>query len=94
MFHELYQKGLNPLPKKTKGIDVAIEGATTVDIDGNEEESSETVKEVVVVKASDFEYLLSMSLESLTLEKVKELCADKQKIENKLEVLSTLPETL
>ena len=36
------------------------------------------------VKASDYDYLLSMSTGTLTLEKVRELSAEKSKVERSL----------
>ncbi|ONK71489.1 uncharacterized protein A4U43_C04F9180 [Asparagus officinalis] len=92
LFLELHQKGFTPFPKKTKGIDAAIAGAT-VETEENEEESPEMVKGAV--KASDYEYLLSLAIGTLTLEKVQALCADKERLEHELEMLrSTSPRAL
>ena len=92
LFLELHQKGFTPFPKKTKGVDAAIAGAT-IEAEENEEDSPEMVKGAV--KASDYEYLLSMSIGTLTLEKVQQLCAEKDQQEQELEVLrNTSPRTL
>lgn len=92
LFVELHQKGFTPFPKKSKGIDAAIAGAT-VEGEDNEEESPEMVKGAI--KASDYEYLLSMSIGTLTLEKVQELCAERDKKQGELELMRvTSPRTL
>lgn len=83
LFLELQQKGFAPFPKKLKGIDAAIAGAT-VEEDENEE-SPEVVKGGA--RASDYEYLLSMAIGNLTWEKVQELCADRKKLEDEVEEL-------
>ncbi|KAK1259798.1 DNA topoisomerase 2 [Acorus gramineus] len=84
LFLELHQKGFTPFPKKSKSIDTAVAGAT-VEVSGGNEEETEVVKGGV--KASDYEYLLSMSIGTLTLEKVQELCAEKNKLENEVDEL-------
>ncbi|OAY66581.1 DNA topoisomerase 2 [Ananas comosus] len=83
LFIELHQKGFTPFPKKSKGIDVAIVGATT------EEEENEESPEMGKggVRASDYEYLLSMAIGTLTLEKVQELCGERDKLESEVEEL-------
>ncbi|KAH0448872.1 hypothetical protein IEQ34_022672 [Dendrobium chrysotoxum] len=83
LFLELQEKGFTPFPKKTKGVDVAIAGATA------ETEESEETTEVVKggVKPSDYDYLLSMAIGTLTWEKVQELCAEKEKFENDVKEL-------
>jgi DNA topoisomerase II len=81
LFMELHQKGFTPFPKKGKGPDVSVAGAAGDD----EEESQSPDAEVAVkggVKASDYEYLLSMAIGTLTLEKVREMCAEKDKLDN------------
>ncbi|XP_058073689.1 DNA topoisomerase 2-like isoform X2 [Magnolia sinica] len=69
---ELQQKGFTPFPK-TKGVDTgeAMES----------EENEETPEVGRVARASDYEYLLSMPIGTLTLEKVQELLAEKEKQE-------------
>ncbi|XP_038982287.1 DNA topoisomerase 2 [Phoenix dactylifera] len=79
LFLELQQKGFTPFPKKSKGIDAAIAGATEED---DNEESPE-----VAARATDYEYLLSMAIGTLTWEKVQELCADRKKLEGEVEEL-------
>ncbi|KAK1306769.1 DNA topoisomerase 2 [Acorus calamus] len=71
-------------PDQIQSIDTAVAGAT-VEVSGGNEEEMEVVKGGV--KASDYEYLLSMSIGTLTLEKVQELCAEKNKLENEVDEL-------
>ncbi|WOK99049.1 DNA topoisomerase 2-like [Canna indica] len=85
LFLELQQKGFTPMPKKTKGIDVAIAGATEEDEEEQEEQSPEVLKGGT--KASDYEYLMSLAIGTLTLEKVQELCAEKDRLEGEVEEL-------
>ncbi|KDP43495.1 hypothetical protein JCGZ_16782 [Jatropha curcas] len=93
---ELQQKGFAPIPKKKSAEAVvagAIEDEPNVGSD-EVEENSETVTGNGV-KASDYDYLLSMSIGTLTLEKVQKLCADRDKISEDVENLrKTTPEEL
>ncbi|KAF6174102.1 hypothetical protein GIB67_020284 [Kingdonia uniflora] len=63
----LKQKGFTPIPKKTKNIEAVVAEATE-EGEGNKENSNVVVGSVGV-KASNYEYLLSMAIGSLTLEK-------------------------
>ncbi|RWW84684.1 hypothetical protein BHE74_00006692 [Ensete ventricosum] len=94
LFLELQQKGFTPMPKKTKGIDAAAAEATEdEEEDEQKEESPEAGKRGV--KASDYEYLMSMPIGSLTLEKVQELCAEKDKLDGEVDELRrTSPRSL
>lgn len=83
LFHELHQKGFTPFPKKSKTVEIAVAGAT--DDTEEAEESTETVSKGV--RATDYEYLLSMSIGTLTLEKVQELCADRDKLNQEVDNL-------
>ncbi|KAF8398402.1 hypothetical protein HHK36_017329 [Tetracentron sinense] len=85
LFLELQLKGFTPFPKKTKSADVVVAGATE-DAEENEE-NSEVVS--TKVRASDYEYLLSMAIGTLTLEKVQELCANKDRLNNEVDELRT-----
>ncbi|OMO96852.1 DNA topoisomerase II, eukaryotic-type [Corchorus olitorius] len=90
LFLELQEKGFTPFPKKSKSAEVSVAGATD---DVEETENSEVgVKEVQV---SDYDYLLSMAIGTLTLEKVQELCAERDKIQNDVEeVRKATPKSL
>lgn len=92
LFLELQQKGFTPFPKKTKTIEAAVAGASedSEEIDDNSENGSP--KEV---KASDYEYLLSMAIGTLTREKVQELCAERDKLLDEVKGLkSSTPKDL
>lgn len=83
LFQELHQKGFTPFPKKSKTAEIAVAGATD-DSEEAEENADVTIKGV---RASDYEYLLSMAIGTLTLEKVQELCSDRDKIKNEVDDL-------
>ncbi|XP_006647737.2 DNA topoisomerase 2 [Oryza brachyantha] len=90
LFVELRQKGFDPFPKKIQSTEPAAVGASEEDEEN--EESPETVKGV---SSSDYEYLLSMSIGTLTLEKVQELIAEKGRLENGVaELKGTTPKLL
>ncbi|KAI4363914.1 hypothetical protein MLD38_020075 [Melastoma candidum] len=92
LFMELKEKGFTPNGKKSKTDDVAVAGAT--DQVEETEDSSEALPSEDV-KASDYEYLLSMAIGTLTLEKVQQLCADKEKLIGEVEELrKATPELL
>ena len=75
MLLELHDKGFTHIPKKTKKVKVVV--ARVADDIGESEESLEGTKGV---RASDFEYLSSMTIGTLTLEKVQEPCANWDKL--------------
>ncbi|KAJ4785264.1 DNA topoisomerase 2 [Rhynchospora pubera] len=94
LFMELHQKGFTPFSKKGKGPEVSVAGATE---DDNEESQSPDgdVAAKGGVKASDYEYLLSMAIGTLTLEKVQELCSERDKLEGDVaELRKATPKTL
>nr|DAD29697.1 TPA_asm: hypothetical protein HUJ06_031165 [Nelumbo nucifera] len=84
LFLELQQKGFTPFPKKTKALEAAVAGANE---DGEENEENSEVVSSRGVRASDYEYLLSMAIGTLTLEKVQELCSDRDKLNHEVEEL-------
>ncbi|XVF29358.1 hypothetical protein REPUB_Repub15cG0113900 [Reevesia pubescens] len=67
---------------KSKTVELAVAGATD---DTEETENSEVSAEGV--RGSDYDYLLSMAIGTLTLEKVRELCSDRDKLQHEVEVL-------
>ncbi|CAN6246457.1 unnamed protein product, partial [Urochloa humidicola] len=67
LFLELRQKNFDPFPKKKKRAEPAAVGAI------EEEENEESPESANGVDPSDYEYLLSMSIGTLTLEKIQEL---------------------
>ncbi|KAL3815095.1 hypothetical protein ACJIZ3_016363 [Penstemon smallii] len=94
LFIELKEKGFTPFPKKKTTIEVAVAGA--IDDDAEEtEESSEVASSSQAVSASDYDYLLSLSIGTLTLEKIQELRAEKDKLLQEVEDLkSATPKSL
>ncbi|XWS74969.1 hypothetical protein CRYUN_Cryun01aG0044300 [Craigia yunnanensis] len=83
LFLELQEKGFTPFPKKSKTVEVAVAGA----IDDTEETEENSEVSAKGVMAGDYDYLLSMAIGTLTLEKVKELCSDRDKIHHDVEDL-------
>ncbi|XP_062220005.1 DNA topoisomerase 2-like [Phragmites australis] len=91
LFVELQQKNFDPFPKKKKAAEPAAVGAT--EEEDENEESSEAAKGIAL--ASDYEYLLSMAIGTLTREKIQELNDEKAKLENEVEELrKTSPRSL
>ncbi|PSS24455.1 DNA topoisomerase [Actinidia chinensis var. chinensis] len=84
LFLELRDKGFTPFPKKTKIVEAAVVGATD---DVEETEESPDVIASKGIRASDYEYLLSMAIGTLTLEKVQELCAERDKLNKEVDDL-------
>ncbi|GJN21945.1 hypothetical protein PR202_gb09469 [Eleusine coracana subsp. coracana] len=82
---ELQEKGFDPFPKKQKGAPAAV-GAIE-----DEEENEASPEAPVIVPGSEYDYLLSMSIGTLTLEKQKELEAEKERCANDVEELKQTP---
>ncbi|GJM86531.1 hypothetical protein PR202_ga02399 [Eleusine coracana subsp. coracana] len=82
---ELQEKGFDPFPKKQKGEPAAV-GAIE-----DEEENEASPEAPIVVPGSEYDYLLSMSIGTLTLEKQKELEAEKERCANDVEELKQTP---
>lgn len=77
LFLELQQKGFTPFPKKTKSVEPEVAGAT------EDTEETEENSETVIgngVRISDYEYLISMAIGTLTIERVEALLADRDKV--------------
>ncbi|KAF7085409.1 hypothetical protein CFC21_088844 [Triticum aestivum] len=72
LFQELQKKNYTPFPKKKPTSGPVAVGSTEADED-NDESPAEAA-------ASDYEYLLAMSIGTLTMEKVKELIAQQNKV--------------
>ncbi|KAE8670742.1 DNA topoisomerase 2 [Hibiscus syriacus] len=89
LFLELKEKGFTPFPKKKKVVEIAVAG----DIDGEEPEDNFEASAAAI--ESDYDYLLSMAIGTLTLEKVRELIADKDKLQHEVEYWrKSTPKTL
>ncbi|KAJ7542297.1 hypothetical protein O6H91_10G100200 [Diphasiastrum complanatum] len=81
---ELKMKGFRPFPKKSKGSEPAVIGG---DMSDKEDDAEEDERGRGGVRAGDYEYLLSMPIGTLTLEKVQQLCNEKEKLEGDVEDL-------
>ncbi|XP_050281805.1 DNA topoisomerase 2-like [Quercus robur] len=85
LFVELQTKGFTPFPKKTKAVEPEVAGATD-DIEETEVKSPADSSSNGV-QFSDYEYLLAMAIGNLTIEKVKELCAERDKLNKEVDDL-------
>lgn len=81
LFLELQQKGFTPFPKKAKSVEPEVAGATDYT------EETEDNSNPDGVRISDYEYLLSMAIGTLTLEKVQALCAERDKLNGEVDDL-------
>mgnify|MGYP004710093905 CR=1 FL=1 len=91
LFLELKEKGFTPFPKK-KSVEAAVAGSIE---DAEETEESSEVATSKGVRASDYEYLISMAIGSLTLEKVQELCADRDELKGEVDdLIKATPKSL
>ncbi|KAJ8565607.1 hypothetical protein K7X08_008183 [Anisodus acutangulus] len=77
---ELKNKGFTLFPKK-KAVE-AVVADTTDDAEDSEESPEESDRGV---RESDYDYLLLMAIGTLTLEKVQELCAERDKLNGEVE---------
>ncbi|KAG7578464.1 C-terminal associated domain of TOPRIM [Arabidopsis thaliana x Arabidopsis arenosa] len=77
---DLRQRGFTPFPKKAESVEAAIAGAV--------DDAAEEPEEILVdpessstsyIPGSEYDYLLAMAIGSLTIEKVEELLADRDK---------------
>ncbi|EXB68160.1 DNA topoisomerase 2 [Morus notabilis] len=85
LFVELQRKGFTPFPKKTKAVEPEVAGVTEDAEDTEENSNAEAIS--TEARISDYEYLLSMAIGTLTLEKVQALCGEKDKLNNEVEEL-------
>ena len=85
MFVELQTKGFTTFPKKTKAVGPEVAGAT--DDTEETEVKSPADSSSNGVQISDYEYLLAMAIGSLTIEKVQELCTERDKLNKEVDDL-------
>ncbi|KAL0397587.1 UNVERIFIED_CONTAM: DNA topoisomerase 2 [Sesamum calycinum] len=78
LFLELKEKGFTPFPKKKTAAELAIAGS----LDESEETEENT-------SASDYDYLLSLAIGTLTAEKIQELRAERDKLMQEVEDLKS-----
>ncbi|XP_022152632.1 DNA topoisomerase 2 isoform X2 [Momordica charantia] len=81
LFHELQAKGFTPFPKKTKSVEPEVAGAS------NETDEAEESPEAKGERVSDYGYLLALAIGTLTIEKVQELCNDRDELKGEVEDL-------
>ncbi|KAH9611986.1 hypothetical protein KSS87_007148 [Heliosperma pusillum] len=82
---ELRERGFTPI-RRVKPVEPVV-GATEDEVAESSEELGDGAETATEESLSDYDYLLSMSISSLTIEKVKELCANKDKVLNQIEDL-------
>ncbi|ESQ54348.1 hypothetical protein EUTSA_v10024219mg [Eutrema salsugineum] len=88
LVQELRQRGFTPFPKKAKPVEAAVAGA--VDADTTEENSDAapaSSSSSTFITGSEYDYLLALAIATLTLEKVQELCGDRDKMKEEVEDL-------
>ncbi|CAJ1958909.1 unnamed protein product [Sphenostylis stenocarpa] len=88
---ELQQKGFTPMPRKGKSAEPQVAGANDEE---QEDENNTGEQETGIVegaKAGDYDYLLSMSIRTLTFESVQKLLAEKAEKEKEYEMLKATP---
>ncbi|KAG8391224.1 hypothetical protein BUALT_Bualt01G0165600 [Buddleja alternifolia] len=84
LFLELKEKGFTPFPKKKSTPEVAVAGSTD-DVEETEENTEVEISQGV--SASDYDYLLSLAIGTLTVEKMQELSAEMEKLMQAVEEL-------
>jgi len=84
---ELQQKGFTPMPKKGNSAEPVVAGAN----DEEEQEEEQETGSVEAAKRGDYDYLLSMSIRTLTFESVQKLLAEKAEKEKEFEILKATP---
>ncbi|CAJ2639117.1 unnamed protein product [Trifolium pratense] len=92
LLKELKQKGFTPMPRKGKSSEPQVAGAN----DDNSEEREDGEQETGTVRVEeatwgDYEYLLSLSIGTLTLESVQKLLDEKAEKEKEFEILMGTP---
>ncbi|EPS73185.1 hypothetical protein M569_01571, partial [Genlisea aurea] len=84
LFLELKNKGFTPFPKKKQAAEVDFVGSTE-DLDENEE--NDGVKTSQEGSIGDYDYLLSLAIGTLTVEKMDELRSERDKLSSDFEDL-------
>lgn len=83
LFQDFKARGFTPFSKNPKFIEPVVAGSGTLEDD----QSNEQEEVIKGVRGGDYEYLLSLPIGSLTLEKVQALCRDRDKLEADMEEL-------
>lgn len=86
LVEDLRQRGFTQFPKKAKPVEAAVAGA--IDATEEPEENSDApAPGSTFITGSEYDYLLSLAIATLTLEKVKELCSERDKMKEEVEDL-------
>ncbi|MCH92805.1 DNA topoisomerase 2-like, partial [Trifolium medium] len=94
LLKELKQKGFTPMPRKGKSSEPQVAGANDDNSEEREDGEQETGSQPVRVEEAtwgDYEYLLSLSIGTLTLESVQKLLNEKAEKEKEFEILMGTP---
>ncbi|KAF7836067.1 DNA topoisomerase 2 [Senna tora] len=94
---ELKQKGFTPMPRKGKSAEPQVAGANDENSeeqenDNGRDQETESVN-VDGARSGDYEYLLSMSIGTLTIESVQKLLNEKDEKTREYEILKSTPPT-
>lgn len=89
--NEMYKLGFTPMSKINQ-IRIASKLEPDIPVVNSEENPNEEEEEEGAVKAREYDYLLSMPLWSLTLEKVSELLKNKEEKVKEIEILNKTDE--
>lgn len=77
---DLRQRGFTPFPKKAESVEAAVAGAVDDAAEESEEILVDPESSSTYIPGSEYDYLLAMAIGSLTIEKVQELLADRDKM--------------
>ncbi|CAN1342380.1 DNA topoisomerase 2 [Linum perenne] len=80
LIQELHQKGFTPMPIKSKSA--AASETTEESEEGDDDQANASG-----IRASDYDYLLSMAISTLTFEKVQKLLEDRDKLNGEVDAL-------
>lgn len=88
---ELQQKGFTPMPRKGKSAEPVVAGANDEEEQEDDNSTEQETGSVEAAKRGDYEYLLAMSIRTLTFESVQKLLAEKAEKEKEFEILKATP---
>ncbi|QCD95617.1 DNA topoisomerase II [Vigna unguiculata] len=88
---ELQQKGFTPMPRKGKSAEPVVAGANDEEEQEDDNSTEQETGNLEAAKRGDYEYLLAMSIRTLTFESVQKLLAEKAEKEKEFEILKATP---
>jgi DNA topoisomerase-2 len=91
LLKELKHKGFTPMPRKGKSSEPQVAGANDDNSEDGEQETGSQPVRVEEATWGDYEYLLSLSIGTLTLESVQKLLDEKAEKEKEFEILTGTP---